>query len=79
MTEKIELNSKPPQFKVNYRVGITKYKNIFRKSYTKNWSREIFIIDFVLKTNPSTYKIKDLNKEKIIGNFYEKELLLNKL
>ena len=33
------------------------------------------IIDSVLKTNPWTYKIKDLNGDKIIGSFYEKELL----
>ena len=37
-----------------------------------SWSREIFIIDSVLKNNPWTYKIKDLNREKIIGGFYEK-------
>ena len=36
---------------------------------------EIFIIDSVLKTNPWTYEIKDLNGGKIIGSFYEKELL----
>ena len=58
---------------------ITRIKNIFSKGYTKNWSREIFIIDSVLKTNPWTYKIKDLNGEKVIGSFYEKELLLSKL
>ena len=79
LTEKIETNSKAPKFKVNDRVRITKYKNIFSKGYTENWSREIFIIDSVLKTNPWTYKIKDLNGEKIIGSFYEKELLLSKL
>ena len=45
LTEKIETNSKPPKFKVNDRVRITKCKNIFSKGYTKNWSREIFIID----------------------------------
>ena len=28
-----------------------------------------------MKTNPCTYKIKDLNGEKIIASFYEKELL----
>ena len=41
------------------------------KCYTENWSREIFIIDSVLKTNPYplTYKIKDLNGEKIIISF----------
>ena len=52
LTEKIETNSKAPKFKVNDRVRITKYKNIFSKCYTENWSREIFIIDSVLKTNP---------------------------
>ena len=54
---------------------ITKYKDIFSKGYTKNWSREILIIDSILKTNSQTDTIKDLNREKIIGSFYEKELL----
>ena len=75
LTEKIETNHKAPKFKVNDRVRITKYKSIFRKDYTENWSRDIFIIEFVLKTNPWTYKIKYLNGEKIIGSFYAKELL----
>ena len=59
-----------PKFKVADRVRITKYTNIFSKGYTKNWSREIFVIDFVLKTNPWTYRIKDLKRETIIGSFY---------
>ena len=63
LTEKIEANSKAHIFKVNYRVRITKYKNIFSKGYTGNWLREIFNIDSVLKTNPWTYKMKDLNGE----------------
>ena len=63
-TEKIESNPKAPKFELNDRVGITKCINIFSKCYTKNWSREIFIINSVLKTNPWTYKIKDLNNEK---------------
>ena len=33
------------------------------------------LIDSVLKTNPWTCKIKDLKGEKIVGSFYEKELL----
>ena len=70
------MNPKAPKFKVSDKVRITQYKNIFSKGYTKNWSREIFLIDSVLKTNPWTYKIKDLNGEKVIGSFYEKELLL---
>ena len=60
-------------------VRITKYKNIFSKAYTENWSREIFITDSVPKNNPCTYKMKALNGVKIIGSFYEKELLLSKL
>ena len=58
------------KFKVNDRVLITNYKDIFSKRYTKNWSREIFVIDYVLRTNSWTYKIQDLNGEEIIGNFY---------
>ena len=52
------------------------YKNIFSKGYTENWLREIFIINSALKTIPWTYKFKHLNGEKVIGSFYEKELLL---
>ena len=76
LTEKIETNPKAPKYKVNYRVRVMKYKNIFRKGYTENWSRKVFTIDFGLKTNLWTYKIKDLHREKIIQSFYEKELLL---
>ena len=32
--------------------------------YTYNWSREIFLIDSVMKTNPWTDKIKESNREK---------------
>ena len=35
-TEKMETNSKAPKFKVNDRVKITNYKNIFSKGYTEN-------------------------------------------
>ena len=62
----IKTNFKAYKFKVNDRVRITKYKNIFSKGYTENWSIEIFIINSLLKTNPWTYKIKDKNGEKII-------------
>ena len=68
MTEKIEMNPKAAKFKVSDRVRITKYKKIFSESYSEHWSREIFIIDSVLKTNP--YKNKDLKGGKIIGSFY---------
>ena len=77
LTENIETNLKAPKFKVNDSVRITKHTNILSKGYTEKWPREIFIIDSVLKTNPRTYKIKDLNGIKAIGSFYEKKLLLS--
>ena len=57
-TERMETNPKAPKFKVNERVRITKYKNIFSKGYAENWSRKILIINSILKTNPWTYKFK---------------------
>ena len=59
LTEKIQVNRKAAKFKVTDRVRIIKYKNIFSKGYTENWSKEIFVIDSVLNTNPSTNEIKD--------------------
>ena len=67
------------KFKVNDRVRITKYNNTFSKGYTESCSRQIFIIDSVLKTNPWTYKIKDLNGGKIIGSFYEKRTAIKQI
>ena len=64
LSEKIETNSKAPKFKVNHGVRIIKYENIFSKGYTGRCSREIVIIDSVLKDNPWTYKIKDFNVKK---------------
>ena len=63
------MNSKPPES--NDRVRITKRKNIFIEDYAENWSREIFIVDSVFKTNPLTYKIKDLNLNLNIFIIYE--------
>ena len=85
LNEKIKINPTARKFKVDDRVRITKYKNNFRKGYTENWSKEylfsillwklqkkVFIIDSAFKTNPWTYKIKDLNEKIIVGSFYQK-------
>ena len=71
---KKEVNDKDPKFKVGDHVRISKYKNIFAKGYTPNWSEEVFVIKKVKNTVPWTYVIDDLNGEEIIGTFYEKEL-----
>ena len=67
-----EVNDKDPKFKVGDHVRISKYKNIFAKGYTPNWSEEVFVIKKVKNTVPWTYVINDLNGEEIIDTFYEK-------
>ena len=69
-----EVNDKDPKFKVGDHVRISKYKNIFAKGYTPNWSEEVFVIKKVKNTVPWTYIINHLNGEEIIGTFYKKEL-----
>ena len=69
-----EHDEKDSRFKVGDRVRISKFKNIFAKGYTRNWSREIFIVIKINDTVPYTYNLKDLNDEEIIGSFYDREL-----
>lgn len=63
------------KYKVNDYVRISKYKSLFEKGYTPNWSAEIFQIYKILQTNPKTYLLKDATEQKISGSFYEYELL----
>ena len=70
----VDSDEKDPKFKVGDHVRISKYKNIFAKRYTPNWSEEVFVISKIKKTVPQTYVINDFNGEEIIGTFYEKEL-----
>ena len=69
-----EINNKDPKFKVGHHVRISKYKNIFAKGYTPNWSEEVFVTKKVKYTVRWTYVINDLNGEEITETFYEKEL-----
>ena len=64
-----EHNKKDNRFKVDDRVRISKFKNIFAKGYTPNWSSEIFTVDKVNDTVPYTYNLKDSNDEEILGSF----------
>ena len=68
-----DFNEKDPKFKVGDHVRISKYKNIFAKGHTQNWS-EVFVVSKINNAVPSTYAISDLNGEAITGSFYEKEL-----
>ena len=37
-----EIKNKNPKFNIGDTVKISKYKNIFAKGYTPNWSEEVF-------------------------------------
>ena len=45
-----EDNKEDPKFEVADHVGISKYKNIFAKSYTPNTSEEVFVVKKVKNT-----------------------------
>lgn len=42
------------KFKVGDYVRISKYKHVFEKGYTPNWTTEVFKVDNVQKTIPVT-------------------------
>ena len=56
-----ESNERDPKFKVGNHVRISKYKSIFAKGYSPNWSEEIFVIEKIKNTVPWNYVISDLN------------------
>ena len=45
-----EINDKDPKFKIGDIVRISKYKNIFAKGYTPNWSEEVLMVKKVKNT-----------------------------
>lgn len=65
---------KIPKFHVGDFVRISKYKHIFEKGYTPNWTSEIFEIKSVRNTYPTTYILEDYQGNKIEGGFYNEEL-----
>ena len=67
-------NKKDPKFKVGDHVRISKYKNIFAKGYTPNWSEEVFVVSKIKNTVLWTYVVSYVNGEEITGSFCEKEL-----
>ena len=69
-----DFNEKDPKFKIGACVRISKYKTIFAKGYTQNWSEEILVVSKINNAVPWTYVISDLNVEPITRSFYEKEL-----
>ena len=67
-----ESNKKDPKFKIGDHVRTFKYKNIFTKGYTSNWSEEVFIISKTNNAVPWRYVISDMNSEDITEAFMRK-------
>ena len=74
-TEEDEIISKP-KFKLGDIVRISKEKGKFEKSYLPNFTDELFKISKVNNTNPDSYRLEDLEGNKIKGIFYNFELVL---
>ena len=70
---KKKVNGIDPKFKVGDHVRISKYKNIFAKGYTPNWSEEVFVVSKIKNTVPWTYVINYLNGEEITETFFMKK------
>ncbi|XP_049818037.1 uncharacterized protein LOC126264375 [Aethina tumida] len=66
------------KFKVGDKVRVSKYREAFNKGYTPNWSNEIFTVEKVNLTHPTTYILQDDHQDRIMGGFYEHELQLAK-
>ena len=53
---------------------IPKTRKPFAKGYRGEWTGEIFKIDLIRNTEPVTYNLADLQGDRVIGIFYEREL-----
>ena len=73
-----EVNDKDPKLQVGDHVRISKYKNIFAKGYTPNFSEQVVVIKKLKMLIHGLNDLNDLNGEEIIGTFYEKERKKNK-
>ena len=60
-------------------VRISKYKNIFAKGYTPNWSEEILVIKEDENTVPWTYAINDLNGKKELQKTNQEQFRIEKI
>ena len=59
---------KDPKFKIGDYVRISKYKNIFAKDYTTNWSEEVFVIKKfknAVPLNQEAFRIEKVIKKKV--------------
>ena len=72
------LNKKSPKsmFKVGDTVRLKTNKKLFEKGHIPKWTEELFKIVNILDTNPKTFRIEDVNGERILGHMYANEMQL---
>ena len=67
-----EVDDRDPKFKVGDHVRISKYKNIFTKGYTPNWSEEGFVISKIKKQFHGHILLMILMGKKLLEHFMKK-------
>lgn len=70
-----KLQRRCAKFRVGDYVRLSKYRTVFEKGYTPNWTTEIFRIRKVqYNTDPITYLLNDYQNREIKGSVYADEL-----
>ncbi|XP_015373487.1 PREDICTED: uncharacterized protein LOC107168547 [Diuraphis noxia] len=69
-----DISSSIPKFVINDRVRLSSIVDVYRNKLKTNWSKEIFTVEKVFKSDVNYYKIKDIE-----GTIYEEELQLSLL
>ena len=71
----LDNNKYKPRFEEGDLVRIAKPDDTVRKPYTQNYTDEVFTVLRLATTSPPTYNLIDANNVKILGKFYEPELV----
>ena len=71
------LKPQKQKFQVGDKVRVWRYHRTFKRGYDKNFTDEYFTIHKVLKNLPVLrYQLKDFKNDKIVGNYFQEELVL---
>ena len=74
--KKVGLKPPKPKYKVGDTVRIWKFKRVFDRGYHENFTTQYFRIRKILTNLPVVrYELEDVLGEKIIGSFFENELV----
>ena len=62
-------------FAVGDHVRMLEYRKLFRKESDLAWTNQVYRIRRVIRSNPITFEIEDLDGEAIKGGFYARQLI----